>query len=128
VKYSPKVEDSESIAHTINLFLCQQHSIVKIMGGKTNINRKILEKVARLAKIELSAEEKEMLITECTEILDAFSLLKEVDVEGLDPSFHPIQIQESLREDKVGECLSQSESISNVKSTKGGYVKGPGVR
>jgi len=34
----------------------------------------------------------------------------------------------SLREDKVGECLSQSESISNVKSTKDGYVKGPGVR
>jgi len=98
------------------------------MGKRTIINREILEKVARLAKIELSAEEKEMLITECTEILDAFSLLKKVDVKGLDPSFHPIQIQESLRDDEIGECLSQKESISNVKSTKDGYVKGPGVR
>jgi len=59
--------------------------------------------------------------------LEAFSKLDEVDVSGTKPSFQPLPLQNVMRKDETGKCLSEEEAFRNAKHRKGNYFKGPSV-
>jgi aspartyl-tRNA(Asn)/glutamyl-tRNA(Gln) amidotransferase subunit C len=58
-----------------------------------------VEKVARAAKVRLTAEEAKRFSREIEGILENFQKINEVDVEGLEPSFNPLRAKAELRED-----------------------------
>jgi aspartyl-tRNA(Asn)/glutamyl-tRNA(Gln) amidotransferase subunit C len=89
------------------------------------IDKKLIENVARLARLELSEDEKEGFVKDFREILSAFSLLDEVDVKKTEASFQPVELGEYTREDVVGKSLSQEEALSQTSLTSKGYFKGP---
>ncbi len=63
------------------------------------MDRKELETTASLAMLHLHEDEVETLTEAVTTMLDYFSLMGEVDVEGLSPTTHAFTARQSVRED-----------------------------
>ncbi len=87
--------------------------------------KQTIEKVIKIAKIELTESEKKDYSMDLKNILDAFGSLDEVDVKGVEPAFQPIEIKDRTREDIVEPSLSQDDALANAKNKKDGYFKGP---
>ena len=60
-----------------------------------------VSRVAFLARLELSQEEKTRLTTDLNGILGQFERLQELDTEGIAPTSHSLPLQNVFREDVV---------------------------
>ena len=89
------------------------------------IDRKLLEHVAEIARLKLSEEEIKKFLPQLKEALEFFSQLQEVNTDGVKPSFQPVEIRNVMREDREKECLSQDDALSLTEHKKNGYFKGP---
>ena len=87
------------------------------------IDEKTVRRVAQNAR--LLPEDALRFSKDLDAVLEAFTLLEKVDTEGVEPVFHPIEIKNVFREDKVEPSLSQEEALSNSQSTQDGFFKGP---
>jgi aspartyl-tRNA(Asn)/glutamyl-tRNA(Gln) amidotransferase subunit C len=91
------------------------------------ISRKTLEHVANISKLKLTDEEIEKFLPQLEEAINFFSQLEQVNTDNVSPSFHPVELKNSLREDVEKKCLSQDDALSLTKHKKDGYFKGPGA-
>ncbi|VVB60136.1 Aspartyl/glutamyl-tRNA(Asn/Gln) amidotransferase subunit C [uncultured archaeon] len=95
---------------------------------RTNeVSERIVEKVAKVARLQLSEAEKKKFEKDMKEILSAFSTLDKAKTDGVEPAFQPIETKNALREDLVEPCLSQEDALSNTKHKENGFFKGPRV-
>ena len=90
-------------------------------------DKELIKHVAELARLELTEEEIKKFTPQLKETLEFFSKLQEVKTDIIKPSFQPVEIRNSMREDKEKSCLSQEEALSLAKNKKDGYFKGPKV-
>ena len=90
-----------------------------------NLNKELIQKVAKNARINLTDAEIKEFLPQLKETLSSFETLQELNTEKVKPSFQPIEIKNILREDKQLPCKSQEEILSNTKLKKDGYFKGP---
>ena len=91
------------------------------------VDDKLVKQVAGVARLNLSDKEIKQFVPELKEILHTFSLLKEVDTKNVQPSFHPVEIKNVMRDDKATPCLTQEEALSLSQHKKNGYFVGPKV-
>ena len=91
------------------------------------IDRKLLEHVAEVARLKLTEEEIKKFLPQLKEALEFFSQLQEVNTDGVKPSFQPVEIKNVMREDYEKQCLGQDEALSLTEHKKDGYFKGPRV-
>ena len=89
------------------------------------IDRKLLEHVAEVARLKLTDEEINKFLPQLKEALEFFSQLQEVNTNGVKPSFQPVELKNAMREDYEKKCLSQDEALSLTEHKKDGYFKGP---
>lgn len=89
------------------------------------IDRALLEHVAEVARLKLTEEEIKKFIPQLKEALEFFSQLKEVNTEGVKPSFQPVELKNAMREDIEKECFPQDDALSLTEHKKDGYFKGP---
>ena len=89
------------------------------------VDRKLLEHVAEVARIKLSEEEIKKFLPQLKEALEFFSKLREINTENIKPSFQPVELKNVMREDKEEKCLSQDDALSLTEHKKDGYFKGP---
>ena len=89
------------------------------------VDKTLIEHIASLARLKLTEKEIERFIPQLKEIIEAFSRLDEIKTDNTKPSFHPVELKNFMREDKVKPCLKQEEALSNAKEKKDGYFKGP---
>ena len=89
------------------------------------VDRKLIEHVASVARLKLTEAEIKKFIPQLKEAIEFFSKLQEVNTEGIKPLFQPIEIRNVLREDEPKECLTQDEALSQTEHKKDGYFKGP---
>ena len=89
------------------------------------IDRKLLEHVAEVARLKLSEDEIKKFLPQLKEALEFFSKLNEINTNDAKPSFHPIELKNAMREDTEKECLSQEDALSLTEHKKDGYFKGP---
>lgn len=59
-------------------------------------------------------------------ILDAFRELDEVDTEGVEPSYHPVEIEDVLREDESH--LWEWAPLANTGHREERYFRGPRIQ
>ncbi|MBS3155160.1 Asp-tRNA(Asn)/Glu-tRNA(Gln) amidotransferase subunit GatC [Candidatus Woesearchaeota archaeon] len=90
-----------------------------------NIDKELIKKVAKNARLNLTENELNKFTKECSDILDVFSKIKNVDTKNISPAFHPIEIKNHLREDIIEDSLSQEDALKNAKHQINGYFKGP---
>lgn len=89
------------------------------------VDRKLLEHVAEIARIKLSEEEIKKFLSQLKETLEFFSKLKEINTDNVKPSFQPVDIKNIMREDLEEKCLSQDDALSLTEHKKDGFFKGP---
>ena len=89
------------------------------------IDRKLLEHVAEIARLKLTEEEIKKFLPQLKEVLEFFSQLQEVSTDNVKPSFQPVELKNVMREDKEKACLSQDDALSLTEHKKDGYFKGP---
>lgn len=86
-----------------------------------------VEKVARLAKLEFSAEEKQKFVQQLGQIVGYVEKLKELDTEDVEPTSQVIELENALREDRAETWLTQDEALTNAPKQKQGYFSVPKV-
>ena len=90
------------------------------------LTRELVLELAKAARLTLSDAETEKYTQQLSVILDAFRELDEVNTEGVEPSYHPIEMFDSLREDKPEEW--QWDPLANVKDKEDEYIRGPKIK
>ncbi len=83
--------------------------------------------IAKLAKLELSADEIERFSQDLAQILTHVDQLSEWDVEGVAPMSHPLPDTDVLRSDVVGASLSQPQAMENAPAALDGQIRVPKV-
>lgn len=92
---------------------------------KVEITKELIEHVAEVARLKLTDREIEKFSKELKEIIDVFSKLDKVDTEGIEASMQPVELKNSLREDREKTPFAQEESLSLAEHKRDGYFKGP---
>ena len=77
------------------------------------ISKKDVDKIARLAKLELSEEERERYASQLDSIVAYVEKLSEVDTTGIEPLAHVNDLMNVWREDKSRSSLSEEEVFKN---------------
>lgn len=73
-----------------------------------------VEHVARLARLEVSADEKQHLTEQMNRILLYMEKLNELDTTEVVPTSHAIDLHNAFREDLVEESLPRKDSLENA--------------
>ncbi len=78
------------------------------------IDKDTVEKVAHLARLELSETEKENMIEDMSKILDFMAKLNELDTTGVEPLVYMTDGANVLREDVVKQRITHEEALKNA--------------
>jgi len=89
------------------------------------VDRKLLEHVADVARLKLNEEEIKKFLPQLKEALEFFSKLQEVNTGNVKPSFQQVELRNAMREDTEKQCLSQDDALSLTEHKKDVYFKGP---
>ena len=91
------------------------------------VSREDVEYVARLARIELTDEQKNTLALQLSSILGHIEKLNELDTEGVEPTFHVLDVTNVFREDEVRPSLPTAEVLKNAPARDGDFFKVPKI-
>jgi len=100
---------------------------VKYTMSSMKISPSDLDHIAKLARIELSQNEKEVFLPQLESILDYFDVLNKVNIDGVAPTYRVNEQNNVSRQDIIKESFSQKESLSTASKTKNGYFVVPGT-
>lgn len=83
--------------------------------------------VAKLANLPLTSKEEKKYSEQLSKILDYIEQLNQVDTSNIEPTFNVSGQSNLMSEDKVGECLSQEDVLSNASKKENGFFVTKGV-
>ena len=81
---------------------------------KTKISIQEVDHVARLARLELSAAEKERMRSELDGILSYIDKLRALDTRDVEPTSHAVPVTNVMRDDVERPSLPQEEMLANA--------------
>jgi len=91
------------------------------------ITPQIVEYVAKLARIKIGEEEKEFLGRHLGRILEYIEKLKEVNIEGIEPTRGVFLRENRMREDIPHKKEIFKDILKNAPQKEGSYFKVPKV-
>lgn len=98
------------------------------------LNEQDVARIARLARIELTSDQRSRAQKELNGILHLIERLQAVDTQGIEPLAHPLSAHEDiplrLRQDAVTETASEArrtELLANAPQTRDGLFLVPKV-
>jgi aspartyl-tRNA(Asn)/glutamyl-tRNA(Gln) amidotransferase subunit C len=89
------------------------------------IDRDTVLHVARLARLDLRADEVDRLTIELDAILDAVSKVAELDLTGVPPTSHPLDLVNVWADDEPRPSLSLDEVFANAPACEGDLFRVP---
>jgi aspartyl-tRNA(Asn)/glutamyl-tRNA(Gln) amidotransferase subunit C len=89
------------------------------------ISRDEVLHVARLARLALSEEELGRFSEQLSAILDAVGKVAELDLSGVEPTAHPLDLVNVWAEDEPRPCLSVDEALANAPDRDGDSFRVP---
>lgn len=87
------------------------------------IDKETVDKIAHLARLELTETEKERSIEELSEILSFMEKLNELDTSGVKPLIYMNESVNVLRPDVVVQELTREEALKNAPLKNQEYIK-----
>lgn len=91
------------------------------------INEAIIDKLAKLSKLEFTSEEKKELQFDLQNMLQFVNKLNELDTSGVEPLLHISSNTNVLREDIVKQDFSKEEALKNAAIKDESFFKVPKV-
>jgi aspartyl-tRNA(Asn)/glutamyl-tRNA(Gln) amidotransferase subunit C len=89
------------------------------------ISDREMEHLKTLARLELGAEETQVLKADLNAILEYFEQLRDLDTEGVAPLVRPIDTVNVFRDDIVQESLPQDLALRLAIEAQDGFFKVP---
>ena len=83
------------------------------------ITKEEVERVAHLARLNLSAEELETMTSQLDTILSYVVKLDELDTTGVQAMTHAFSVSNAFREDQVTDSLTREEALANSPCQNG---------
>jgi len=91
------------------------------------ITRAEVEHVARLARLELSEEEKERMTAQLDAILGYMDTLNALDTAGVEPTTTVIPMVSVMRDDTVRPSLDREDALANAPDREDGFFRVPRI-
>jgi aspartyl-tRNA(Asn)/glutamyl-tRNA(Gln) amidotransferase subunit C len=89
------------------------------------IDRAQVLHVAKLARLRLTDEEVERMSGELSTILEAIEQIAELDLEGVEPTSHVIDLENVLRPDVPRPSLPRERALENAPDAEGDGFRVP---
>jgi aspartyl-tRNA(Asn)/glutamyl-tRNA(Gln) amidotransferase subunit C len=89
------------------------------------IDREQVLHVARLARLQLSEQEVDRMAGEMSTILGHVETMNELDLEGVEPTSHVVELQNVLREDVPRDCLPRERALEQAPDAADGGFRVP---
>jgi aspartyl-tRNA(Asn)/glutamyl-tRNA(Gln) amidotransferase subunit C len=91
------------------------------------ITREQVEHVARLARLELTEEEKALFTSQLDEILAYVDKLNELNTDGIVPTSHAVPMENAFREDVVAASIGIDKALANAPDRSESFFRVPKV-
>ena len=101
--------------------------VYKLYFCLMEVTSEMIDRIAHLARLKFSEEEKTALRTDLERMIEFVEKLKEVDTTGVEPLLHITDAVNVLREDEVKQTISKEEALLNAPVTDGNFFKVPKV-
>ena len=79
-----------------------------------SLTRDEVKNVAELARLELTDDELTAMTRQLGSILDYVAQLQRLDVEGVEPLAHALEVRNVFRDDEPGPSLPVAEALANA--------------
>jgi aspartyl-tRNA(Asn)/glutamyl-tRNA(Gln) amidotransferase subunit C len=89
------------------------------------ISREQVEHVARLARLALTEEEIGRFQQQLSAILEAVGKVGELDLSGVEPTSHPLDLVNVFGEDEPRPSLPLADVLANAPEPEGGFFAVP---
>ncbi|AGB42177.1 glutamyl-tRNA(Gln) and/or aspartyl-tRNA(Asn) amidotransferase, C subunit [Halobacteroides halobius DSM 5150] len=91
------------------------------------LDKETVERVAHLARLELTEAEKDKFTEQLSDILGHAEKLNQLDTEDVDPMAHVLPVNNVFRDDEVRESLDREEALANAPEKERGMFKVPQI-
>ena len=91
------------------------------------VNNKLIEDIAKLAKLKFDESSSEKMKDDLEKILAFVDKLNEIDTEGVEPLIYMSDEVNVLRVDEISEETAQDEALKNAPQKDSDYFKVPTV-
>ncbi|SRR5258708_2934610 len=93
------------------------------------LTKKDTQRVAKLAKLDLTSEEINKFTDQLSKVVDYISELDEINTNGVEPTAQTTNLINVFRDDKIDvtSCLTQEEAVSGRDNIKNGYFVVPQI-
>ncbi|HBU85861.1 Asp-tRNA(Asn)/Glu-tRNA(Gln) amidotransferase subunit GatC [Paenibacillus sp. UMB7766-LJ446] len=92
-----------------------------------SISNNDVQHVAKLARLNLTAEEEQTLTGQLNAILKYAEKLNELDTDDIEPTTHVLHVSNVMRDDETKESLSIEQVMRNAPEEEDGQFKVPAV-
>jgi len=82
-----------------------------------------VEKIAKLSRLELNKDEKELYASQLSKVLDYVEKLNEVDTENVAITAQVTGLENVYRHDKMEQCDLQKELVRQAAESEGELIK-----
>jgi aspartyl-tRNA(Asn)/glutamyl-tRNA(Gln) amidotransferase subunit C len=83
--------------------------------------------VAKLARLELTDAELELMTRQLSGIVDFVAQLQAVETEGVEPLAHPLDLSNVFRNDEPAPSLRADDALANAPARSGDFYRVPAV-
>ena len=91
------------------------------------IDREQVQKVAHLARLQLTPDEEEKFTIQLNQILDYFDQLSELEVSNVQPTTRAIDVSNVVRVDKHRPCEAREAILEGAPDRDGEFFKVPKI-
>jgi aspartyl-tRNA(Asn)/glutamyl-tRNA(Gln) amidotransferase subunit C len=91
------------------------------------IDKSEVERIAHLARLQLTPEEITRMENEMNRILEYVAKLEELDTSNIPPMHHVFEVSNFFREDVVQSSLPKEQVLANAPDLKDGLFRIPGA-
>jgi aspartyl-tRNA(Asn)/glutamyl-tRNA(Gln) amidotransferase subunit C len=89
------------------------------------IDRDTVDHVARLARIDLSEEERDRMCVELTQILEHAERIQTLDLDAVAPTSHALALVNIARADEIRPSLTQEQALAGAPEAEEGRFRVP---
>ena len=91
------------------------------------INQENVERVAKLARLEVTENEKQTFARQLSSVLTYIEALKEIDTTGVEPTATVLPTHNVFREDIVRSSLPVEQALANAPDHVEGFFRVPRI-
>ena len=91
------------------------------------VNRQEVQRVALLARLDLSEAETDELVAHFDKVLAYMDKLNELDTDGVEPLAHAVEMETPLRDDRVTSQAGADTLLQNAPQRQADFLKVPKI-